>query len=1028
MICQHDDTRRWVIKTAVSQQPYFFMQLCLTECLNMQKHIRMNLSRFCLSYSVLLLALCAVASTYTGAYAQKHGRFAEPPLFGALGHQAWSSENGLPQNSVHQILQTHDGYLWIATEGGVARFNGIQFTVFNQENDPAFTSNDTCCLAEDRSGVLWIGTADGVLQYAGGVFRRYTTADGLPSPIVLSLAPTGDGFLLVLTSDGLARYDGRKFIPLELSVSALGSGSNDSVWLATANGLFTYNLGNLRAAPVPGLPSEPIEGLGSLQNGSRWVRTHTAFLLWNQGHLRTWRTGNELPGTRVQSFLTDSRGILWVGTDQGLVALSSARTADNARLEIQPALGATSILTMFEDREHNLWVGSDTTGLHILRQQKFRTLPSLSGYPITAITQTVDGTIWLGSKGEGLFRYEGGQTRHLSTKDGLISDVILTLAADGDGSLWIGTPDGLNHLRAEKIESYTSADGLPDDFIRSLYADSDGSLWVGTRRGLAHRQSGHFTVLSRADGLTSDLIGAMLRSSSNDLWVATLDGLIRIRDGKLTTFTKTQGLSGDVITSLLEDANNRTLWVGTKDGGLSRSSANGFSPVHVHDLPREIDAILEDADGYLWLTSGRGVMRVLAAELIACGETPACTPHITAYGSSDGMPTEEMSSSGHPGTWRTVDGHLWFATRKGVAIVDPTNLRENHTPPSVVVERFTVDDTGLKGTGAEITIPAGHVRYAFEYAGLSYVSPSRVRYRYILEGFDKQWTQAGSRRNAYYTNLPPRHYRFRVQAANEDGIWNETGAEVAFAIKPRFYRTLWFSGLATLLLVGIIFAIYRMRVRAIRSQFDAILAERTRIAREIHDTLAQGFVGVSVQLELTAHLLAQSRVGEASQQVDRTRDLVREGLADARRSIWDLRATGTQATLPMRLTHLVEQSATEHLKTEIDIGGIYRALSPSLENEVLRIAQEALANAVRHSGATRIALDLRYHPNELTLTVCDNGIGFQATDPTLAAKGHFGLQGMRERADQIGGTLNVESSPKSGTAVALSVPLSNGRG
>jgi signal transduction histidine kinase/streptogramin lyase len=728
----------------------------------------------------------------------------------------------------------------------------------------------------------------------------------------------------------------------------------------------------------------------------------------------------------VQSFLADSRGTLWVGTDQGLVALSPAAAVDNPQLEILPALGATSILTTFEDREHNLWVGTDTTGLHILRQQNFRTLPSLSGYPMTAITQTPDGTVWLGSQGEGLFRYEGGQTRSLSTQDGLISDVILTLAADRDGSLWIGTPDGLNHLRGGKIESYTSADGLPDDFIRSLFADRDGSLWVGTRRGLAHRQNGHFTVLSRADGLKSDLIGAMLRSASDDLWVGTLDGLVRIRGGKPTVFTKTQGLSGDVITSLLEDANH-TLWVGTKDGGLSRFSANGFSPVQAHDLPREIDAILEDNHGYLWLTSSRGVMRVLASELLACGQAAECTPHIAAFGSSDGMPTEETSSSGHPSAWRTADGRLWFATRKGVAIVNPNDLRENDTPPPVVIEHFMVDDTELKTTGAEITIPPRHVRYAFDYAGLSYVSPSRVRYRYILEGFDKQWTQAGSRRSAYYTNLPPRHYRFRVQAANEDGVWNETGAEVAFAIKPRFYRTLWFSGLATLLLIGVIFAVYRMRVRVIRSQFDAILAERNRIAREIHDTLAQGFVAVSVQLELTAHLLGQSQVLEATQQVDRTRDLVREGLADARRSIWDLRAAGTQATLPMRLTHLVEQSSTEHLKTDIDIGGIYRVLAPALENEAFRIAQEALANAVRHSGATQVTLEVRYHPDELKLTVSDNGIGFQAADPSLPAKGHFGLQGMRERADQIAGTLNVESSPGRGTIVTLSVPLPNGR-
>jgi signal transduction histidine kinase/streptogramin lyase len=681
---------------------------------------------------------------------------------------------------------------------------------------------------------------------------------------------------------------------------------------------------------------------------------------------------------------------------------------------------------MFEDRERNLWVGSDTTGLHILRQQKFRTLPSLLGHPITAIAQTIDGTVWLGSKDEGLFGYKNGQIRHLSTKDGLLSNVVLTLAADQDGSLWIGTPDGLNHRRGEKIESYTSADGLPDDFIRSLFVDRDGSLWVGTRRGLAHRQSGHFTVLSRAEGLKSDLIGAMVRSRSNDLWVGTLDGLVRIRDSKLTIFTKTQGLSSDVITSLLEDANH-TLWVGTKDGGLSRSSVNGFSPVAAQNLPREIDAILEDARGYLWLTSSRGVMRVLASELTTCREVSECNPHVATYGSPDGMPSEEASSTGHPSAWKTADGYLWFATRKGVAIVNPTDLRENHTPPSVVIERFTVDNTELKVAGTEITIPPGHVRYSFEYAGLTYVSPSRVRYRYILEGFEKQWTQAGSRRNAYYTNLPPRHYRFRVQVANEDGIWNEPGAEIAFVLKPPFYRTLWFLGFFTLLLAGIVFAVYTMRVRAIRSQFDAILAERNRIAREIHDTLAQGFVGVSMQLELTAHLLAQSQVLEASQQVDRTRDLVREGLADARRSIWDLRAADTQTTLPMRLTRLVEQSTTEHLKTDLDIGGTYRALPSKIENEVFRIVQEALANVVRHSGATRVALRLRYHPNELTVTVSDNGSGFHATDATLPAKGHFGLQGMRERANQIGGRLNVKSSPDSGTTVTLAVPLPNGK-
>jgi ligand-binding sensor domain-containing protein/signal transduction histidine kinase len=979
--------------------------------------------------SVVVAKLSAVLTICLTAQAQTHTEPLEHPISGVFAHQAWSTETGLPQNSVHQILQTRDGYLWIATEGGVARFNGIQFTVFTHENNAALTSNDTCCLTEDRTGALWIGTADGLVRYAEGTFHRYANADGLPSSTVLALAPTDDGSVIALTSEGLAKFDSHRFVSLNLSPTALGTGPDGRVWLATTTGISSYSGENLSSIPLANFPTEPVEGLGSLKDGSPWLRTRNALFLWNRG-LHIWHTGRELPGTRVQSFLEDSRGNLWVGTDQGLVRLPTALTSVKMPLEIEPLLGSTSVLTLFEDHEHNLWVGTDSAGLHVLRRQKFRTLSPLSGYAITAITQTSDGAAWLGSRSDGLFRYQDGKISRLTTKEGLTSNVILALSADRDGSLWIGTPDGLDHLSAHlkdgKVSSYTSADGLPDDLIRSLYSDTDGTLWVGTRHGLSHWKDGRFTVPPHESASTSGLIGAMLRSASNDLWVGTLDGLVRIRGDEQTLFTKAQGLSGNVITSLLEDRNH-TLWVGTRDDGLTRSTANGFSAISTPDLPHEIDAIVEDAKGYLWLASDRGIKRVLASELMACGNGSGCTPHIATYGSSDGMPTEEISSSGHPSAWKMSNGRLWFATRKGVAIADPGDLFMNDAPPPVVVERFTVDDVEWKNTEKETTIPPGHARYAFEYAALSYVSPSRVRYRYILEGFDKEWTEAGSRRNAYYTNLPPRHYRFRVQAANEDGIWNETGATFAFDIKPPFYRTLWFSSLVILLLAAAVFSIYRLRVRALSSRFDAILAERNRMAREIHDTLAQGFVGVSTQLELTAHHLAQSNVTEASQQVDRTRALVREGLADARRSIWDLRNTGTQATLPSRLTNLVEQSSTGHLKTAISIGGTYRALAPSLENEVFRIAQEAMANVVRHSQATHATVALRYDPNELTLSIIDNGIGFQPADLTLSARGHFGIQGMRERSDQIGGTLNVESTPGGGSTVTLRAPLPIGR-
>ena len=962
--------------------------------------------------SAFLWTLCGIATFTAAAYSQSPSN---------LGHQSWSTENGLPQSSVHQIFQSRDGYIWIATEGGVARFNGTDFKVFRHESNAAFTSDDISCFAQDAFGLLWIGTSDGLLQYAAGQFHRYAAADGLPSSDITSLATSEDGSLYILAGNGVARFDGKSFSPLQLSSpsspSAMASAGDGSVLLASISGVFQYDRGRSRSSPMSlDMPKEPILGIGTLPNHGLWLRTRSSVTLLDNGHQRTLQAGHDLPATRVESFLADSRGDLWIGTNKGLFSLGKG----DSHPQLQPAIGSSAVLSLFEDKEGNLWVGTETAGLHILRQQNFHTLPALGDHVVTAITQTTDDGMWVGTNGDGLDCLQSGKVQHLSTHNGLLSEVILSLAPDAHGSVWVGTPDGLNHIENGKVATYTSADGLPDDFIRSLLADSDGSLWIGTRRGLAHLQNKNVTTFTRANGLKSDLIGALLKHDG--LWIGTLDGLSHLRDGKLTTYTTKDGLSGDVITSLFEDSHN-TLWIGTKGDGLSYSTAGSFTSLHRPDLPQIVDSILEDDRGYLWLSSTRGITRVSRSELIACGSSPDCNPHPNSYGYTDGMPTEETSAIGHPAAWKTAQGMLWFATRKGVAIADPNHLSENHVPPPTVIERFTVDDSELTLSSAEQSIPPGRSRFVFEYAGLSYVAPAKVRYRYILEGFDKQWTQAGSRRIAYYTNLPPRHYSFRVQAANNDGVWNETGATISFYVQPPFYRRLWFLLLSIGLLAAVAALLYRLRVRRLQSQFEAVLAERNRMAREIHDTLAQSFVGVSVQLELASQLLAQSQIPAAHQQIDRTRAYVRDGLAEARRSIWDLRAITAQNTLPTRLTNLLERSNTEPLTTHLNIGGTYRPLAPNVEDEVLRIAQEALANAARHAHATHISVDLRYHSTRLTLTITDNGRGFQTTDDSLPARGHFGLQGMYERAAQINAQLTVESSQGKGTTITLDAPI-----
>jgi signal transduction histidine kinase/ligand-binding sensor domain-containing protein len=942
------------------------------------------------------------------------------------GHQSWSTENGLPQNSVHQILQTKDGYLWIATEGGLSRFDGLTFKTFTQESDQAFTSDDICCLAQDSRGSLWVGTADGLLQYSGGEFRRFSVRDGLPSSAIEAVAVASDGGLLVLTGDGVARWDGKTFVSLPSSgatrPSAVGSAGGE-ILLANSSGVRAFRNGDvLPGSSYPNSPSGRVEGIGGVPGGGFWVRTRSSIAAVQGDHQRTWTAGAELPGSRVESFLADSQGNFWAGTNKGLVSIGPSGMVP----EVQREIGTSAVLSIFQDREDNLWVGTETAGLHVLRPQKFRTLPELGDHAITAGTEAVGGAVWVGTNGDGIDRWQSGVVEHFSTRNGLASDVVLTVAADRKGGVWIGTADGLNHVQNSKVETFTSADGLPDDFVRSLLVDDDDSLWIGTRRGLAHWQVGHFKVWTRAEGLQSDLVGALLKVSDGDVWIGTLDGLSRLHDGVIKTYTTKDGLSGNVITSLLHDASG-ALWIGTKGNGLTRWANNRFTPLQGPDLPGVVNALLVDARGYLWISSTHGITRVLIEDLNACGASPECILRVNTFGYSDGMPTDEASGIGHPSAWMTSDGMLWFGTRKGVAIVDPNRLSETLPAPPTVIERFIVDGSDLNPSVEGQEIPPGRSRFDFEYAGLSFAETAKVRYRYMLEGFDKNWTLAGSRRIASYTNLPPGHYRFRVQTADDNGVWSETGASLSFHIQPPFYRRVWFYALVLAAIAAIIALLYRLRVRRLRSQFDAVLSERTRIAREIHDTLAQGFVGVSVQLEVTSQLLAQSQVAAAHQQLDQTRALVRQGLADARRSIWELRATTAQDALPVQLTRQVEQAAQGHFTSSVEIGGTYRVLSSELEREVLRIAQEGLTNIVRHADASHVSVSLRYHSSLVVLSIADDGRGFNSSDDSLLHGGHFGLQGMRERAAQIGARLQIESFPGKGTTLILEVPVTTER-
>jgi signal transduction histidine kinase/CheY-like chemotaxis protein/ligand-binding sensor domain-containing protein len=750
---------------------------------------------------------------------------------GKYGRRVWLMQDGLPRNHVRTMLQTRDGYLWIGTLEGLARFDGVQLTV------PALLQGmGAMCLQEDRDGRLWIGTnGAGLYFYQNGQLTRASWKGNTPKAerlaYVRTLLVDHEGVLWVGTEAGVFRLrNGRAQWIAAGDVRALAEDSHHAMWIGTnGNGLLLWRQGELTSVAA-GQSSRYIFALWPAGE-DLWVGSQDGLQLIRSGKLVTYAGSHELGRTPINALYRDAHGYLWIGTEQAGLRRLSPEGKISSFLN-SAGLSSDSIISLYQDREGNLWVGT-RVGLNQLRDMFFETISTAEGLSagfVRAVIEDHDGDMWMTTQAGGLNRLHQGKLAVYSTKQGLSSNMVRALFVDTDNSLWIGTEgNGLNHLlRNGKVVVFTTAQGLPNNIVRAILRDKEGNLWIGTSGGLARYRDGKFTNFGIADGLASLTVVQLAFGHDGVMWIATDGGVSRLKDGKLSNFTQEQKWPNTPARSIYEDQEG-TLWIGTRASGLIRFQ-NGRTTIYSrgYGLPLEIESITEDQNHNLWAGTSQGVLHLRRRELDHVAEGRGHTINPIYFGASDGMRAEECSMSVQPNLWKASDGRIWVATGNGVSIVDPGRVhRIRYAPP--VIEQVLLDRKEMALSPSEMILPPSRGDLEFHYTASTFTAPEDLQFRYKLEGFDTDWIEAGRRRTAFYTNIPPGSYRFRVlvQGAKDAG---QDEATISVRLLPHFYETRWFRIGIALSLAGMILGVIRVRTVQAHARAQALAAlveERT---------------------------------------------------------------------------------------------------------------------------------------------------------------------------------------------------------
>ncbi|MBL8114515.1 MAG: hypothetical protein JNK60_16665 [Acidobacteria bacterium] len=780
-----------------------------------------------------------------------------------FAQRSWLQDNGLPNNSINAIAQTKDGYLWLGTQEGLVRFDGARFVLFDRKTTPVMRQSWVQSLLVTRSGVLWAGTQGGtLLRYEDGRFTAFTSEDGIPEKPIWTLLEDKTGRIFVGTlGGGVVNADGGggasrlKFVPLptlvgsDARVTSLVKTPDGAVWVGTLGGGVTSLDGDrvTHFGEAEGLPMNVVNALAVGPSGEVWVATQARGLARIQGGrvVQTIRKTDGLASDDLYSLHVDSAGTLWTGTVGG--GLSRVTPSGIYNLTTAGGLTSERVWSFLEDQEGTFWIGTAGGGLNALRETRFSTFSRRDGLlhdGIRTVREDAEGTLWIGSNGGGLDRLpRNGPLVHLRSSDGLCNNQVWSTLGMPNGSALIATYGGLAVLEKGGIRCMTRADGLSSDIVRSLYRSRDGRVWIGTYGGgLDVMKDGRIVAVhSTRNGFPSDVIFSILETRDGAVWVATEGGgVVRFppaaEEAKepYTVFRTTEGLSANFTRSLYEDPSG-ALWIGTHGGGLSRYHEGKFQSIQQADglFDDVIFQILDDGAGYLWMSSNRGIARCAKAGLDAFIDGRARQVSCEAFGTSDGLLSAEANGGDGTGGTRLADGRLAFPSTRGLAFVNPLKLPHNARPPNVVVESLVVDGKEL-GLGPDLVIPAGAERIEIRYTALSFRWPERVKFRYQLEGFDREPLEVGTERRATYTRVGHGPFRFRVTACNDDGVWSEAGASLAFRVTPRFTETKWFYLLAAVSLVVVGFLLAKLRQRELERQKEELarlVAERTVEAR-----------------------------------------------------------------------------------------------------------------------------------------------------------------------------------------------------